>query len=115
MHLQLRVRIEVFLASLSACLVGLSLAVPHWIEVLTGLEPDDGSGGFEWLITTGFLTAVMTALTPGRRARRQGDAQPPAVDRRGDGSSTGNPIVAEVKHAAPCAGYAAAHNARGCG
>ena len=115
MHLQLRVRIEVFLASLGACLVGLFLAVPQWIEVLTGRGADDGSGGFEWLIATGFLTAVMTMPPLVRRARRHRDAQRPAVDRRGDGSSTRNPVVAKMRHAASCAGDAVARNARGYG
>jgi len=104
MHLQLRVRIEVFLAFLGACLVGLFLVVPHWIEVLTGLGPDEGSGGLEWLITTGFLTAVMTMFTLARRrACRHHDAQPPAVDHRGGGSSNGDSMVTKTRHAASSA------------
>jgi hypothetical protein len=43
-RLRRRLRIEVVLAVISAVLCVLTLVFPEWIEELTGLEPDAGSG-----------------------------------------------------------------------
>lgn len=59
MHEGIRARlwIEVALATLSAGLFVLTLALPTWIESL-GLEPDSGSGSAEW-----WLVALLLAST----------------------------------------------------
>lgn len=45
-----RYRLQVILAWVSAMLIVLAVVVPTWIERLTGLEPDGGSGEMEWLL-----------------------------------------------------------------
>jgi hypothetical protein len=50
---------------LCAILLVLTLAVPQWIEILFGVEPDGGSGETEWgiVLTLAAVTAVATGLT----------------------------------------------------
>ena len=63
----IRARIEVILAALFALGALATVIWPTWIEGLTGLEPDNGSGQAEW-----WLVAVMglAALVAGLLARR---------------------------------------------
>jgi hypothetical protein len=63
----LKPRLETALAILLAILTAVTLFWPHWIESVTGLEPDAGSGEAEWGIVT--LFAVL-ALAVGLLARR---------------------------------------------
>ena len=70
-RLRRRLRIEVVLAVISAALCVLTLVFPEWIEALTGLEPDAGSGELEWVIAGIFLAAaVVSALLANRDRRR---------------------------------------------
>jgi ABC-type thiamin/hydroxymethylpyrimidine transport system permease subunit len=70
-RLRRRLRIEVVLAVISAALCVLTLVFPEWIEALTGLEPDAGSGELEWVISGIFLAAaVVSALLANRDRRR---------------------------------------------
>jgi hypothetical protein len=39
----------------------LTLAVPDWIEVLFGIEPDGGSGEAEWMIVLALAGAAVLA------------------------------------------------------
>ena len=56
-----RVRAELVLATLAAAL-GVGTLIWHdWIEVVFGVEPDEGSGSFEWLIV-GLLVGVSVGL-----------------------------------------------------
>jgi len=57
----MRLRIEVVLAVISAALCVLTLVFPEWIEELTGLEPDAGSGALEWIIAGVFLVAAVVS------------------------------------------------------
>ena len=62
-RLKTRLRVESILAAISAGLFVLTLINAEWIEALTGLEPDAGSGALEFLIAAAFLVAaVVTAL-----------------------------------------------------
>ena len=62
-RLKTRLRVESILAVISAGLFVLTLINAEWIEALTGLEPDAGSGALEFLIAAAFLVAaVVTAL-----------------------------------------------------
>jgi hypothetical protein len=63
----LRPRVETVLAMILAVLAVVTLFWPRWIESLTGLELDAGSGGAEWGIVV--LFAVL-ALAAGLLARR---------------------------------------------
>jgi hypothetical protein len=66
-----RYRIELALAILSALAFALTLAVPEWIEGLTGLEPDAGSGALELGIALALLAATLAFGTLARVDRRR--------------------------------------------
>jgi hypothetical protein len=70
-RLRVRLRIEVVLAVISAALCVLTLVFPEWIEELTGLEPDAGSGALEWTIAGVFLVAAVVSAVLGRRDYRR--------------------------------------------
>ena len=69
-RLRRRLRIEV-LAVISAVLCVLTLVLPEWIEELTGLEPDAGSGALEWIIAGAFLVAAVVSAVLARRDYRR--------------------------------------------
>jgi hypothetical protein len=70
-RLRRRVRIEVILAVISAVLCVVTLISPEWIEELTGLEPDAGSGTLEWLIAGAFLVGASISAALARRDYRR--------------------------------------------
>jgi uncharacterized membrane protein len=70
-RLRRRLRIEVVLAVISAALCVLTLVMPEWIENLTGLEPDSGSGALEWIIAGVFLVAAVVSAVLARRDYRR--------------------------------------------
>jgi O-antigen/teichoic acid export membrane protein len=53
---------ELVLAVLAGALAVLTLISREWIEVVFGVDPDQGSGALEWLIV---LAAVAVALASG--------------------------------------------------
>jgi hypothetical protein len=57
----LRPRLETALAILLAILTAVTLLWPRWIESLTGLEPDAGSGEAEWGIVIVFAVLALLA------------------------------------------------------
>jgi len=44
-------------ASLTTVLTLITLAVPDWIEGITGADPDRGNGSLEWLIVLALAVA----------------------------------------------------------
>jgi uncharacterized membrane protein len=62
-----RLRIEVVLALISAALCVLTLVFPKWIEALTGLEPDAGSGALEWIVAGVLFVATVVSAVLARR------------------------------------------------
>jgi ABC-type thiamin/hydroxymethylpyrimidine transport system permease subunit len=70
-RLRRRLRIEVALAVISAAMCVLTLVFPAWVEELTGLEPDAGSGELEWIVAGVFLAAAVVAALLARRAYRR--------------------------------------------
>ena len=60
--------VESALAVAFACTTGLLLWHPDWIEVLTGADPDHGSGAAEWVLV--IVSATATLLLSGL-ARRE--------------------------------------------
>jgi hypothetical protein len=66
-HLRRRFRIELVLACISFALFILTLISAEWIEELTGLEPDAGSGALEWIITIAFAAAALVLFVLARR------------------------------------------------
>ena len=74
--LPLRFWCQVAATVLCAVLLVLTLAVPQWIEILFGSEPDGGSGEAEWgiVLALAAVTAVSGGLTmrTWRRAAAEG-------------------------------------------
>ena len=70
-RLKTRLRVESILAAISAGLFVLTLINAEWIEALTGLEPDAGSGALEFLIAAAFLVAAVVTALMARRDYRQ--------------------------------------------
>ena len=72
----LRARIELVLAGLFAVGALATLVWPTWIEGLTGLEPDNGTGEAEWwlVLLLGLAAAVAGVLA--RRDFRQARLAP---------------------------------------
>jgi hypothetical protein len=62
--------LELALAILSSALVVLTLVWRGWIEQLTGLNPDGGSGSAEWAIVAGLLTLAVSLIMLTRREWR---------------------------------------------
>ena len=60
----IRARLELALSALFAALTVATLIWPTWIESLTGLEPDRGTGETEWWIVVllGLVTIALGAL-----------------------------------------------------
>lgn len=70
-HARIAVRLEVALAMIGATLFALSLVFPRWIEALTGLEPDAGSGNAELFVASAFLMmAICCSVLAWRTQRR---------------------------------------------
>jgi uncharacterized membrane protein len=70
-RLRRRLRVEVVLALVSAVLCALTLVSPEWIEELTGLEPDAGSGALEWIVAGVLLVAAVVSAALARRDYRR--------------------------------------------
>ena len=70
-RLKTRLRVESILAVISAGLFVLTLINAEWIEALTGLEPDAGSGALEFLIAAAFLVAAVVTALMARHDYRQ--------------------------------------------
>jgi hypothetical protein len=54
-----RIAVELVLGLISLALCILTLVNKEWIEELTGLEPDAGSGALEWAIVFGCGAAAI--------------------------------------------------------
>jgi hypothetical protein len=70
-QLRTRLRIEFGLAVASAALFAVTLVFPDWIEALTGLDPDAGSGAAELVVSTILLLGSASAATLARRDHRR--------------------------------------------
>lgn len=58
------------MAGIAAVLTVVTFIRPTWIESLTGLEPDGGTGETEWWLALVFAAAAMALLLMARRDRR---------------------------------------------
>jgi hypothetical protein len=65
--LSYRYWIECAFAGLSACLLILTVAVPEWIELIFGVDPDGGNGSLEIAILSACLIITIVASLAARR------------------------------------------------
>ena len=66
----MRVRLELGLAIASAALAVVTLISREWIELVFGVDPDNGSGSLEWLIVALLLALSIAMYTIARWERR---------------------------------------------
>jgi hypothetical protein len=62
--------LELALAILSSALLVLTLVWRDWIEKLTGLDPDSGSGSVEWATVAALLALAVCLITVSTREWR---------------------------------------------
>ena len=65
-----RVKIEAALSALFAFMCVVTAIVPGWIEAVSGIDPDHGSGALEWAIV-----AVLGVIAIGLAARARVDVR----------------------------------------
>jgi hypothetical protein len=58
-NVRTRFWIEAGLAALCGCLAILTLFTRDWIEALTGFDPDNHNGSFEWMIVAVLFLACL--------------------------------------------------------
>lgn len=65
-----KLRVEVLSSAFLGLLTILTVTVPQWIEVVTGVDPDAGSGLLEWAaVVVCMSVAAVIGLDAGRRLR----------------------------------------------
>jgi undecaprenyl pyrophosphate phosphatase UppP len=67
---QFLVRLEVAIAAISAVLGIVTIFWHDWIEALTGWDPDQHNGSFEWLIVVALLVIGAALGLLARRHQR---------------------------------------------
>ncbi|WP_123023342.1 ABC transporter permease [Mycolicibacterium stellerae] len=68
---RIRFWIEVALAAIAAALAVLTLITREWIELLFGVDPDQGSGALEWAIAIALFVASIVLALVARWDRRK--------------------------------------------
>jgi hypothetical protein len=68
------------MATLSAGLLVLTLISREWIEVVFGLDPDNGDGTLEWAITGALLLTTLFLLMSARTEWRRAMSRPRKSD-----------------------------------
>ena len=56
-----RLRLELAIAAVGAVVAAITIAAPRWLEGLTGIDPDKGSGAFECASTAALLGVAFLA------------------------------------------------------
>jgi hypothetical protein len=65
-NLRMRFWFEPVLALVSLAALVLTLISRSWIETLTGLDPDSGSGATEWGIVAALMAVTISAVVMAR-------------------------------------------------
>jgi hypothetical protein len=68
---RIRFWIEVALAVLAVGLAVLTLITREWIELLFGIDPDQGSGALEWAIVIALFVASLALALVARWDRKR--------------------------------------------
>jgi hypothetical protein len=58
---------ELVLAGISSILFVVTLFWKDWIEIIFGVDPDEGSGALEWLIVGAFFVIAVVSSVLARR------------------------------------------------
>jgi len=61
-NLRMRFWFECALVLVSLSALALTLISSSWIETLTGLDPDSGSGAAEWAVVVALMAVTISAL-----------------------------------------------------
>jgi hypothetical protein len=75
----LRARVETVLSVLFAIGTAATLVWPTWLETLTGLEPDQGTGESEWWLVLLLGAAALVTAALARRDYRAARSRPGAT------------------------------------
>ncbi len=70
-HLPRRFWLEATIAVVGMLLFALTLVTREWFELLTGIDPDGGSGSLELLIAGSLLAIAATSAFLARRTHRR--------------------------------------------
>jgi len=65
-----RARVETTMAGIAAVLISVTFIWPTWIESLTGLEPDGGTGETQWWLALNLAVAALALSLMTRPDRR---------------------------------------------
>lgn len=68
---RIRIGIEIALAVLTAGLAVLTLISREWIELIFGVDPDNGSGALEWAIIVALVVVSVALALIARWDRRR--------------------------------------------
>lgn len=71
--------VEAGLAAVATVLLVATLVSKEWIELLTGWDPDGGSGALEWFLVAGFAVAAVVSAVVARVEWRRTDVPAPAA------------------------------------
>lgn len=71
MDAKLRFYLEALLAVLSTGLFILTLISRNWIEIVFGIEPDEGNGSLEWIIVAVLFVVSVALIYLARRDWRR--------------------------------------------
>ena len=71
MDAKARFYLEAVLAALTTGLFVLTLISRNWIEIVFGIEPDEGNGSLEWLIVALLLVVSVALIALARRDWRR--------------------------------------------
>lgn len=56
------------IAALSSVVATLTLIEPRWIEAVVGLDPDGGTGAFEWLLVAALAASAIALARAAHRS-----------------------------------------------
>lgn len=76
--LRRRFYVESGMSAASLILLIITLVDNQWIEAVFGVDPDEGSGSLEWLITAVLIVVTLAGAIFARLEWRRADSRVPA-------------------------------------